>query len=85
MKEKKYVAHVCKNSRYSESSKKYCPNIWIEEDKVDAYVSGDAQVYGDAWVSGDALVYGDARVYGDAWVSGNARIVTGKQIGRAHV
>lgn len=39
MKEKRYCAHVCKNSRYSESSKKYCPNIWIEEDKVDAYVS----------------------------------------------
>ena len=37
-KEKRYVAHVCKNSRYSESSKKYCPNIWIEEDKVDTYV-----------------------------------------------
>ena len=49
-----------------------------------AWVSGDAQVYGDAWVfgnarvSGDAQVFGnarvsgDAQVYGDAWVSGDA-------------
>ena len=46
----------------------------------DAWVSGDAMVYGDARVSGDARVYGnaevsgDARVYGDAEVSGNAEV-----------
>ena len=40
----------------------------------DAWVSGDARVYGDAQVSGDAWVYGDARVYGDAWVSGDAQV-----------
>ena len=45
-----------------------------------AWVYGDARVYGNAWVSGDArvsgnaLVSGDARVYGDARVSGNARV-----------
>ena len=29
---------------------------------------------GNAWVSGDALVYGNARVYGVAWVCENARV-----------
>ena len=31
-----------------------------------AWVSGDARVYGDAWVSGNARVSGNAWVYGDA-------------------
>ena len=39
-----------------------------------AWVSGDARVYGDAWVSGNARVYGDAWVSGNAWVSGDARV-----------
>ena len=39
-----------------------------------AWVSGNAEVYGDARVSGNAEVYGNARVSGDAWVSGNARV-----------
>lgn len=39
-----------------------------------AWVSGNALVYGDAWVSGNARVYGDARVYGNALVYGNARV-----------
>ena len=45
-----------------------------------AWVSGDARVYGDAWACGNAWVRGNARVYGnawvsgDAWVSGNARV-----------
>ena len=56
---------------------------WIEKESNlygdawvsgDALVYGDAEVYGDAWVSGDALVYGDAQVYGDAWVYDNARV-----------
>jgi len=34
----------------------------------DAWVSGNAQVFGDAWVSGNAQVYSNARVFGDAWV-----------------
>ncbi|EDB5007509.1 hypothetical protein A8X91_07810, partial [Salmonella enterica] len=46
---------------------------WVEKEENldqagDAWVSGDARVYGDAQVSGDAWVSGDARVYGDAWV-----------------
>ena len=39
-----------------------------------AWVYGDARVYGNAEVSGDARVYGNARVFGDAEVSGNARV-----------
>ena len=46
----------------------------------DAWVSGNARVFGNARVSsnarvsGDAWVSGNARVSGDAWVSGNARV-----------
>ena len=45
-----------------------------------AWISGDAKVYGDArvsdnaWVYGNAKVYGDARVFGNAWISGDARV-----------
>ena len=37
-----------------------------------AWVSGNAMVYGDARIYDNTIVYGDARVYGNAWVSGNA-------------
>ncbi|MDR0964497.1 MAG: hypothetical protein LBM60_07775 [Clostridium sp.] len=52
---------------------------WIEKEEnlsheKNAWVGGDAQVYGDAWVGGNAQVGGDAQVYGDAWVGGNARV-----------
>ena len=46
----------------------------------DAWVSGNAKVWGDAKVSGnakvsgDAWVWGDAKVSGNAWVSGNAKV-----------
>lgn len=40
----------------------------------DAWVSGDAKVYGNAFVSGDAEVCGNAQVYGNVWVSGNAAV-----------
>jgi len=43
----------------------------------DAWVSGNARVYGDAWVYGDACVSGNARVYGDAWVSGKLSLTLG--------
>lgn len=39
-----------------------------------AWVSGDAEVFGDAWVYGDAEVSGNAEVFGDARVSGNAEV-----------
>ena len=40
----------------------------------DAWVFGNARVYGDAWVSDNARVSGDALVSGYAWVSGDARV-----------
>ena len=39
-----------------------------------AWVDGDAEVFGDAWVYGDAEVSGNAEVFGDARVSGNAEV-----------
>mgnify|MGYP003091093154 CR=1 FL=1 len=44
-------------------------NAWVSGD---AEVFGNAKVYDNAWVSGDARVSGNARVSGDARVSGNA-------------
>lgn len=46
-------------------------NAWVSDN---AWVYGDARVYGNALVSDNARVYGDARVFGDALVSGNARV-----------
>ena len=46
-------------------------NAWVYGN---ARVYGDAQVYGNARVYGDARVHGNARVYGDAHVHGNARV-----------
>ena len=40
---------------------------WIESEK-------NLDQSGDAWVSGDAQVYGNALVSGDAWVSGDAQV-----------
>ena len=50
-------------------------NAWVSGDAEvfgNAKVSGRALVFGDAKVSGRALVFGNARVSGDAWVSDNA-------------
>ena len=58
---------------------------WIEKEENlshdgNAWVYGDAKVYGDAGVHGNAKVYGDAKVcgnaevYGNAWVHGDARV-----------
>ena len=47
----------------------------------DAWVSGDARVYGNASVSGDAWVSGNASVSGDAWVSAKLSYTKGKFIG----
>jgi hypothetical protein len=50
-------------------------NAWVSGNARvygNAWVSGDARVYGDAWVSGNARVYGNAWVSGDAWVYGDA-------------
>ena len=46
----------------------------------DAWVSGNARIFGNArvsdnaWVSGNARIFGNARISGDALVYGNARI-----------
>lgn len=76
---------------------------WIEKEenlsqKNNAWVFGDAEVYGNAWVCGDAEVYGNAKVFddaivfdnakvcGDAWVHGNARISDNAEVyGNANV
>ena len=52
---------------------------WIE---TESNLSND----GNAWVYGDAWVYGNARVYGDAWVYGNARVSGNAMVyGRKHI
>ena len=47
-----------------------------KEENLDgnAWVSGNAKVYGNALVSDDAQVYGNAKVYGKAWVSDDAQV-----------
>ena len=56
---------------------------WIESDSNlshsgNAWVGGDARVYGDAWVDGYARVGGNAWVDGNAWVGGDAHINSNK-------
>lgn len=58
---------------------------WVESEQNlshddNAWVCGDAQVYGDAWVYDNARVYGYARVCGDARVYGNARVCGDAQV-----
>ena len=52
-------------------------NAWVSGN---ACVYGDARVSGNAWVYGNACVYGDARVSGNAWVSGNACVYGNAQV-----
>jgi predicted acyltransferase (DUF342 family) len=52
---------------------------WIQkEDNLSQ--SGNAWVYGDARVYGKAEVYGNARVYGNAEVYGNARVYVNAEV-----
>ena len=48
----------------------------VEAGELGGYVEKESNLGHDdnAWVSGDALVYGNARVYGDALVYGNAQV-----------
>ena len=46
----------------------------------DAWISGNARVFGDARVSDNAHVFGNASVFGDARVSGNAHVENDKSI-----
>ena len=60
-----------------EESLEHDGNAWVYGNARvfgDASVSGDARVFGDASVSGDARVSGNAWVYGNARVSGDARV-----------
>ena len=43
-------------------------------ENFEAWVCGDAKVWGNAKVSGNAKVCGDAKVWGNAKVSGNAEV-----------
>ena len=59
-------------------------NAWVYGNACvygNAWVYGNACVYGDAQVSGDACVYGNACVYGDAQVSGDADYICLKGFG----
>ena len=60
---------------------------WVEKEENvnqsgDAWVFGNAEVFGNARVSGNAWAFGNARVFdnarvsGNAWVSGNADYAT---------
>lgn len=55
----------------SEDNLSHEGNCWVFGN---AFVCGNARVYGNAWVFGDALVSDNARVYGDAWVYGYALV-----------
>ena len=46
-------------------------NAWV---CGNARVFGDAKVFGNAWVFGNALVYSNAKVFGNAWVYGDAEV-----------
>ena len=52
---------------------------YIEKEKNlshngNAWVFGNAMIFGDAKVSGNAWIYGDAKVSGNATISGDAKV-----------
>jgi len=60
-----------------EANLDHAGNAWVYGDALvygNARVCEDARVYGNARVCEDARVYGNAWVYGDALVYGNARV-----------
>ena len=70
-----------------ESNLGHDDNAWVYGNARvygDAQVSGDARVYGNARVCGDALVCGNARVCSDALVCGNARVCSDEDYAYAH-
>ena len=61
----------------SEANLDHKSEAWVSGDALvfgDARVSDKARVFGEAQVFGDARVFGEARVSGDAWVSGKAQV-----------
>ena len=49
----------------------YKSNAWISGNAI---VFGEAKAYGDAWVHDRAMVYGEAQVFGEAVVAGDAKV-----------
>ena len=52
---------------------------WIERERnlsqtSNAWVYGNAEVFGNAKVYDNAKVFGDAKVYGNAWIYGDAKV-----------
>ena len=58
----------------------------VEAGELGGYIEKEENLdhYGNAWVSGDAKVYGDAQVYGNAWVSGDAKVYGDVDYAYAH-
>ena len=52
------------------------PRFGVEAGELGGFIEGENNLSqdGDAWVSGNAEVFGDAKVYGGAWVYGNAEV-----------
>ena len=48
----------------------------VEKGELGGFIENEDNLShdGNAWVSGDAKVFGDARVSGNAWVSGDAQV-----------
>jgi hypothetical protein len=63
----------------SEKNLSHASNAWV---LGDAQVYGNAQVSGNAWVHGSVRVYGNARVSGDAWVHGSVRVYGNARVPR---
>lgn len=58
---------------------------WIEKESNlsqtdNAWVYGNAKVYGNAWVSDNAIVRGDSQVFDNAVVCGNAQVFGNAQV-----
>ena len=56
---------------YIEKYENLTENAWVSGN---ALVFGEARVAGNAWVYDNARVSGNTRVYDNVWVSGNARV-----------
>ena len=52
------------------------PRFGVKAGELGGFVEGEINLSqdGDAWVSGNACVFGNAEVYGNACVSGNAKV-----------
>ena len=46
----------------------------VKAGDIGGYIEKEENLSGNAWVCGNAKVYGDAEVWGNAWVCGNAKV-----------